>query len=210
MTKMLTAGTGHAISSPERRRHDRQLALLRVALLHAGGVSDICVVRNISTSGLSARVYRELAVGEQVEIEFRSGDRLSGTIVWEDDHDVGMVFPEPIDVAAVLAGTRATDPSKRRTLPRIKIECQGRLSSRIRSTVATLKDISQGGANLDVEAPLTECSNVELLLPDLPPVPGVVRWSSGSAVGLSFNECIAFERLAHWIQLQRESGARRD
>ena len=66
----------HHRQLPERRRHERQLALLRVALLHAGGSSDICVVKNISPTGLSARAYRPHATGEQVEIEFRSGELL--------------------------------------------------------------------------------------------------------------------------------------
>jgi hypothetical protein len=36
----------------ERRSATHQVALLRVALLHAGGVSDICVLKNVSPNGL--------------------------------------------------------------------------------------------------------------------------------------------------------------
>jgi hypothetical protein len=45
---------------------------------------------------------------------------------------------------------------------------------------------------------------VELSLPDLPPIAGVVRWISGPNLGVSFNECLAFETLARWIQARRE------
>ena len=189
---------------PERRRHVRQLALLRVALLHAGGVSDICVVRNVSSSGLSARVYRKLLPGEQVEIEFRSGDLLAGSVVWEHECDVGIVFPRPIDVGAVLSSNRASKATKRRALPRINVECQGRLSTGLQSMVATLRDISQGGASLQVEGTIANLTNVQLILPDLQPIAGAVRWTSGRNVGVSFNECIAFEQLARWIQAHRE------
>jgi len=190
--------------SPERRRHERQLVLLRVALLHAGDASDICVVRNVSPNGLSARVYRRLTVGEQVEIEFRSGELLTGTVVWERECDVGLVFPEPIDVAAVLASRSVSEATKRRALPRINVECIGRLSTSLQSMEAVLRDISQGGASLQVEDPVSELSNVQLLLPDLPPIAGVVRWTSGKTVGVSFNGCIAFEQLARWIRVRRE------
>ncbi|HYC94594.1 MAG TPA: PilZ domain-containing protein [Sphingomicrobium sp.] len=189
---------------PERRRNVRQLALLRVALLHAGGVSDICVVRNVSSSGLSARVYRKLLPGEQVEIEFRSGDLVAGSVVWEHECDVGIVFPKPIDVAAVLSSSRASKATKRRALPRIDVECKGRLSTGLQSMVATLRDISQGGASLEVEGTIANLTNVQLILPDLQPIAGVVRWTSGRNVGVSFNECIAFEQLARWIQAHRE------
>lgn len=194
----------HPDRPPERRRHVRQLALLRVALLHAGGVSDICVVRNVSSSGLSARVYRKLLPGEQVEIEFRSGELLAGSVVWDHECDVGIVFSKPIDVAAVLSSSRASQATKRRALPRINVECQGRLSTGLQSMVATLRDISQGGASLEVERTIANLSNVQLILPGLQPIAGVVRWTSGQNVGVSFNGCIAFEQLARWIQAHRE------
>lgn len=192
------------VGRPERRRHVRQLALLRVALLHAGGVSDICVVRNVSSRGLSARVYRKLLPGEQVEIEFRSGELLAGSVVWDHECDVGIVFSKPINVCAVLSSSRASQVTKRRALPRINVECQGRLSTGLQSMVATLRDISQGGACLEVERTIATLSNVQLILPDLQPIAGVVRWTSGQNVGVSFNGCIAFEQLARWIQAHRE------
>lgn len=196
-----SAGIG---SPPERRRQVRQLALLRVALLHASGVSDICVVRNVSPNGLSARVYRKLSAGDQVEIEFRSGELLAGSIVWEQEHDIGIVFPQPIDVAQVLASRWSPKSIKRRALPRILVDCAGQLSNGLRSIEVRLRDISQGGASLVSEARLSGLGKVRLSLPDLPPIAGVVRWSSGASLGVSFNECLAFETLARWIQARRE------
>jgi hypothetical protein len=136
----------------ERRRQIRQLALLRVALLHAAGVSDICVVRNVSPNGLSARVYRKFRAGDRVEIEFRSGELLAGSVVWEEEYDVGVVFPRPIDVAQVLASRWSTQAEKRRSLPRITLDCAGQLSNGLRSVDVTLRDISQGGASLESRA----------------------------------------------------------
>jgi hypothetical protein len=180
------------------------VALLRVALLHAGGVSDICVVKNVSANGLSARVYRRLEPGEQVEVEFRSGELLAGSVVWERECEVGIIFPERIDVTAVLASRSVVEASKRRALPRISVQCQGQLSTGLRSIDIVLQDISQGGASLETETQMADLSSVRLSLPDLPPVAGVVRWTSGTKVGVSFNECIAFEQLAQWIQARRE------
>ena len=191
-------------SRPDRRRQIRQVALLRVALLHAGGANDICVVKNISPNGLSARVYRKLAIGDQVEIEFRSGELLAGSIVWEHESEVGLEFPEPVDVAAVLASRWTTETNKRRALPRIVVECRGQLSNGLRSMDVELRDISQGGANLEAETQIADLGKVQLLLPDLPPIAGVVRWISGTKIGVSFNECLAFEQLALWIQARRE------
>ena len=191
-------------SLPERRRQIRQLALLRVALLHARGISDICVVRNVSPNGLSARVYRKLSAGEQVEIEFRSGELLAGAVVWEQESDIGIVFPQPIDVAQVLASRWSTEASRRRALPRIAVDCAGQLSNGLRSLDVSLRDISQGGASLKCRGDASGLAKVRLSLPDLPTIAGVVRWTSDGNLGISFNECLAFETLARWIQARRE------
>jgi hypothetical protein len=188
----------------ERRRQIRQLAILRVGLLHADGVSDICVVRNVSPNGLSARVYRKFSAGDEVEIEFRSGELLAGSVVWEQESDVGIVFPQPIDVAQVLASRCSTEASKRRALPRIAVDSGGQLSDGLRSVDVILSDISQGGASLEIQAQAIGLGKVQLSLPLLPPIAGVVRWTSGATLGVSFNECLAFETLARWIQARRE------
>jgi hypothetical protein len=68
----------------------------------------------------------------------------------------------------------------------------------------TLRDISQGGARVQIPAPAMELGQiVHLSLPDLPPAAGAVRWVGGAEVGISFNECIAFEQLARWIHERR-------
>jgi len=193
---------------PERRRHIRQLALLRVAVLHAGGSSDICVVKNVSPNGLSARVYRTLEPGMEVTVEFRSGESVVGNVVWEAEREIGIVFPEPIDVSAVLASHSATDSARRRALPRIMVECPGRLHNGLRSIDVQLRDISQSGASVVTENELVEMGKVRLLLPSLAPIEGVVRWTSGTAAGVSFNQCVAFEDLARWIQVRREGSGR--
>jgi hypothetical protein len=192
---------------PERRAEKRHLALLRVALLHAEGTRELCVVKNLSASGLSVRLYRELEPGTPVQIEFRSSELLSGSVIWRQDWDVGILFPEPIDVATVLGSRWITESGKRRNLPRIEISCDGRLGRRSESQQVALMDISQGGARVRTERLLDPGSAI-LDLPGLPAIPGVVRWATEAMAGISFNECLSFEVLARWIQARRgEAGA---
>jgi hypothetical protein len=188
----------------ERRRQPRQMALLRVALLHAQRVNDICLVKNLSANGLSARVYRKLAVDEPVQIEFRTGELFAGSVIWERSWEFGLAFPQPIDVAAILASRWVTEDSKRRALPRIPVDCSGQLSDGFRSIGIKIRDISQGGASVQASAPITLMSNIVLTLPNLPLLTGVVRWTRDNTLGISFNECVAFERLARWIHARRE------
>ena len=187
----------------ERRQQSRQISLLRVALLHAQGANDICLVKNLSANGLSARVYRKLAADEPVEIEFRSGELFRGSVIWERNWEFGLAFREPIDVATILASRWVTENSKRRTLPRIPVNCRGQLSDGLRFIDIMLRDISQGGASVEASAPISLMSKIVLILPNLPPLMGVVRWNGENTFGISFNECIAFECLARWIHARR-------
>lgn len=188
----------------ERRGEKRHVALLRVALLHSGGKKDLCVVKNVSSTGLAARIYRHFASNDTVGVEFRSGEMLSGSVVWQHDWDVGILFPRHIDIDAVLASRWVTD-GRRRNLPRIELICRGHLKKGAELHNVVLQDISQGGARVHIDGPL-DCGRVVLSLPGLPPLAGVVRWASGTDAGISFNECISFDPLARWIHAAR-SGA---
>jgi hypothetical protein len=187
---------------PERRGEKRHLALLRVALLHAGPCKDLCVVKNISASGLAVRVYRDLPSGAKVQVEFRSGEMLEGSVVWKRGEDVGIVFPRTIDVEAVLASTWTIEAGRRRNLPRIEIECDGRMKRGTAIHQVRLQDISQGGARIRLDN-IVDPGGVVLTLPGLPPMSGVVRWASDTLAGISFNECLSFEMLARWIEARR-------
>lgn len=189
----------------DRRHTKRYIALLRVALLRAEGTDALCVVKNVSSRGLSARVYRRFAKGQPVQLEFRSGEVLSGSVVWQRDWEVGIEFPKAINVQSVLASRWLSQPGRRRNLPRIQVTCPGRLRAASGSHNLTLHDISQSGARVQMNSAAIEKGEVVLNLPDLPAIPGVARWISGNAVGISFNENISFERLARWIQERQGS-----
>lgn len=199
--------TGERRSLQDRRGEQRHIALLRVALLHSKGSRDLCVVKNISPSGLSVRVYRNLASGDEVEIEFRSGELLAGSVVWEKDWDVGISFPNPIDVEAVLASRWIIEAGRGRNLPRIDIDLPARVAFGTRMFEARLQDISQSGARVRMEEAVPVHAKVDLSLAELPPAAGVVRWTRGAEIGISFNECIPFERLAHWIYQHRSDSS---
>lgn len=187
----------------DRRSATRHLALLRVALLNVGRRKELCVVKNISSNGLSVRVYQDLAVGEQVRVEFRSGEHLSGSVVWKRDWEVGIVLPEPIDVEAVLASKWVTEIGRSRSLPRIKVNSRGWLKVGSRTFCVVLQEISQGGAKIQTLTSIIDSGNVVLCLPELPSIAGVVRWAGGTDVGISFNESLPFDLLARWIQARR-------
>jgi hypothetical protein len=187
----------------DRRAAPRHLTLLRVALLHAGSTRDLCIIRNLSARGVSASVYRHLDIGDCVEIEFRSDERLPGEVVWTRGQEVGIAFPADIDVEAVLASRWVSENGKQQRLPRIDMECACRVRVGSNFYLGKLRNISQGEAKVDVQRPFQGTGDATLTLPEFGTIDCTIRWSGKTTVGLCFNERLPFVVLAQWLQAQR-------
>src|SRR3569833_1416580 len=94
---------------PERRQSQRNLSVLRTAILRTSCGEELCLVRNISAGGLMAHVYSSLHEGDPATVEFKSEVSVRGHVVWTRDRLVGIQFAHPVDVSDVLAAHR--DPA---------------------------------------------------------------------------------------------------
>lgn len=197
-------GTSVPPPEPERRREERELlSVYRSATLRWQSVEALCLIRNISSGGLMGRLHAELAAGEPVTIEIRSGNFISGHVAWSDGDLVGIAFDSRIDVLEVLHAPTAGQPGLTQRMPRLRISCPvGLLVAGNRHQV-TLVDVSQGGAKLATEI-LREGDEVTVAIQGLDPHRGVVRWAHDGRAGVSFLAPLGFEPLARWA-LQRQA-----
>lgn len=185
----------------ERRRDPRHVTMLRVAAIHGPAGTEHCVVRNLSADGAMLRLYRPLPAGTEVSLELGEGERHRGTLAWAAGPDVGLKFDRRIALDRVLGSRWAGEAGLRRRLPRIAVDIGARLRTGSTHVPVRVRDVSQGGARLHVEAAI-EAAEAELLLPGFPPLAGVCRWSDGDQAGVSFNERLSFETLARWLGSQ--------
>lgn len=176
---------------------------MRVGLIRTSRGEEMCLVRNISSSGLCARLYQEKRPGDVVQIELKSGGLLSGKIVWTRGLEAGIVFHAPIDLEQVLLSRWVSENGQQPRVPRVGITCPGILRVNGRSHSARVHNISPGGARLEMRSEIPTLAETVLFLPNLAPIAGHVRWSKGSTAGLSFNERLPLDLLTQWIDLQR-------
>lgn len=192
------------IASPfriNRRLHHRYAMVMRDAFLHVGGERVPCVVRNISGGGLMARIYRPIVHGKPIKVELAGGELLEGTLLWERDWIVGVAFDEAVDVEAVLAEQWVTEvEGDRRRSRRVKVECPATLKVDLRFYFGKLGDISPSGAKVQTRGAIKKTGDAMLALPDLPPLPGTIRWVNGKDCGIEFREQIPAEALSRWLQ----------
>ena len=184
-----------------RRLHTRYAMVLRDAFLHTDGKRVPCVVRNISSGGLLARVYRPVELGGSLRIELAGGHLLDGTVLWNRDWEVGVAFADPVDVEAVLAEQWVTEIGEdRRSTRRVQVECPATLQVRQRFYYGKVCDMSPTGARVRTRGVVKKIGDAILTLPDLPPLPAAIRWVDGGDCGLSFREHIPGDALAAWLE----------
>lgn len=190
----------------ERRQGVRYMTVMRVATLQTDHGEELCLVRNISEGGLKARIWSPLDVGASVTARFKSSYDVPGTVVWRRDDHIGVQFGAPGDVALILNGDDAPASGLRPRAPRIRLEMPVRVRVGARDHRATLRDISQGGAKVLLDAP-DQWQDAEppivLMIAGLPGTEGSLRWRDEAIMGLAFNTPIPLDTLARWLIARR-------
>ena len=154
-----------------RRLHHRYVMVMRDGFLHVGPERVPCVVRNISSGGLMARVYRPVDLGKSIKIELATGELIDGTVLWMKDWTIGVAFTGHVDIESILAEqwTSETDGDRRRTA-RHKVECPATLKVSTRFYFGKLCDLSPTGAHVQTRGMIKKPGDAVLALPDLPPL----------------------------------------
>lgn len=171
--------------------------------LTVGSIRTVCSVRKLSAGGAIVQVDGPVTPGERLELELMTGEQLGGTIAWQRGNEVGLRFDEPIDVFAVIAQDIVSQPGERRRMPRVELVVQALLETATGTELVTTRDISQGGAKLDVPFKLNVEERVLVTLDGLPPQPGVVRWSSEHVAGIAFLPELRWQELMIWLKERR-------
>ncbi len=185
---------------PDRREGERQLTLYRVGSVTIDKRRELCLIKNISAGGMLIRAYCTMHEGMALTVELKSGNPIMGKVSWVREFNVGVTFDQPIDVIEILS---ASMDGPRPRMPRIEVEC----FATVRDGTTTYRmhacDISQGGIKLETATILPRGTDVVVMLPNLGPISGVVRWVDETVCGITFNRLVALPQLVNWLQEQR-------
>ena len=188
-----------AIINDDRRDDKRHKAILRIGIVRSRFGNDLCLVKNLSSGGLMARVHRVMPIDEALTFELREGQRLDGTLRWARDGHIGVEFVEPISVETILAVQDNWACGNRPRTPRVAIDQSADLMVADHHYPVVLRNISLGGAGIALPEPIKIIGPVQLAIPGLQIVHGQIRWSRDDISGMSFNQALSFDRLAAWV-----------
>lgn len=190
-------------------RSQRTLTILIVArVVLQNGKEGLGRVRNISETGLMLETAMPLRVGDDLSVELRSRQVLSGAVVWVQDGRVGVHLHERIDISKIVAALPQAARSLRRfsqpRAPRIAANCHIEAQVDGQRLLAELIDISQGGAKVVLPRLMRREERVVLMVPGLPLKLALVRWTADGETGLSFAEPLHFSTLTEWLAVRQE------
>ncbi|MBV9883510.1 MAG: PilZ domain-containing protein [Sphingomonadaceae bacterium] len=198
----------HGGGAGDRRREPRQVTIMRVARIVGPERQELCLVRNLSANGLQARVYRARHAGDVVDVEFKCGQILRGTVAWTRGFIIGVRFHAPADLEGLLESRWAGEAMFTPPRPvRVNVHVFGILRIGAHRHAVRVHDISQGGAKLAL-GELIERGPAVLTLPGLPHLQGTIRWQRNELAGIAFNEPVAVGLLANWIEERQSRGLR--
>lgn len=198
------APTDRLMTPDDRRTDKRHRAVLRVGRLMTEGREELCMIRNISSGGLMARVYSKLARDQRVAIEIKNGHIMTGEVAWVDSVNAGVRFDDKIDVLNFLANEQKDLLSGQvPRSPRLRMQANVLIRRGAHYVHAQTADISQGGVKVSEGDAFDADDSVVLTISGMQPRPGTVRWRREGHAGIGFNEPIPFETLARWAAEHR-------
>lgn len=184
----------------DRREGERHMTLYRVGSLSIGDRRELCLIKNISAGGMMVRAYCSIPEGTKLAVELKCGQPIAGIASWFREPNVGIAFDSPIDVIDILS-TSMHGPRPR--MPRIAIDRFITLRDGASTYRMRASDISQGGVKVVSETKIAAGTEVFITLPEIETLCGVVRWSEGDQMGVTFNKLLPLPVLVGWLQQQR-------
>jgi PilZ domain len=189
-------------SAPDQRAAKRFALVLRAAKLVAPSGEYICVLRDVSAGGVRIRLFHDLPPGAQFQLELGSGVAYVIEPVWQRSGYAGFRFTAgKIDASELI---REASPFPKRPI-RLRFERPAMLALGEERRAATVSDISQSGAQIEVLPNLPVGERVRLTVPGLPARTARVVWRRRRVHGLAFEQAWRLDELAALVgQLQLE------
>ena len=198
MTSLDTIAT-LPLPTGELREADRSALLLRVAKLICQTGEYVCLVSDVSWTGLRLRLFHALPDERFVFLQLANGEVYPVELMWTKEGQAGFRFTQPIDVEQFIA-----EPSAWPRRPiRLNISAPGLAFVGSTAISFHLKDLSQAGARIEAFGHMMIGQPLRLLIEGLPERWGRIAWRRGFDHGLAFEAKFKLDDLAaHALALQ--------
>lgn len=175
------------------------------ALVIEAGQRRPCTIRSVSPLGATLTGGIATRQGEELALELVTGQRAAATVEWVGGGEAGVCFKQPIDVLALINRTLISQPTERRSMPRVELRCGVRLKWGATVRDAVLRNISARGMQLEADGLPPKGTYVSIQIDGLIVPSGEIMWRKDNLAGIQLMEELRWTSLMPWIR--KASGA---
>lgn len=187
----------------ELRAAPRFTLLIRAAKLVSSQGEFVCVIRDVSDTGISVRLFHALPGCTSFALHMPAGATYEVSPVWQRNNEAGFSFNASVEVERLV--NESTEYPKRGL--RLALCFPVTLNILAGKVEAVVENLSQQGARLTCKQMLAIDQTVRLEMPDmtgkLREVRAKIRWRRDNSYGAVFDDTFAlgdFARLAALLQ----------
>ena len=159
-----------------------------------------CAILSVSAQGATLRGDIAARAGDQFALELMTGQRPAGTIEWVDRGEAGFRFRQPIDMLALINRKLLSQPTERRSMPRVELRCAVRLKWAATVADVVLRNISAQGLQVEGDALPPRYTFVSVFIDGLVVPSGEVVWAKEKLAGIELLEELSWTSLMPWIR----------
>jgi hypothetical protein len=178
----------------EQRRAPRFSLVLRTARLVADGREYICVLRDISATGVKIKLFHPLPDWSRLQLELDGGERHDMTLAWAAGDHAGLRFVDAVGAT----GTTKGGAHPRRPL-RIAVDRPAVLLVHGETAPARLVNLSQQGACIETGVHLRLRERLRLDSGPMGEMSVTVCWRDRPRYGLVFEQGFKLDQLARML-----------
>lgn len=176
----------------EQRAATRYTPLIRTAKIRCPRGEFLCVVSDVSVTGVSLRLFHPLPSESPLDLEMPNGESQPIEPVWKEEGRAGFRFAGEVDLPRLLQGHGKWP---KRPI-RLNLKMPASLAGLTGRYEATIRNISLQGAQIECDAHLAIDQRLRLSTDRLPEIVTKVRWRDGKLYGLIFDDTFQFADLA--------------
>lgn len=195
-------------SAPQEAGEDLRAAprftlLIRAAKLISAQGEFVCVIRDVSETGVSVRLFHALPSCKEFALHMPAGAVYEIARVWQRDNEAGFTFAQAVEVAQLI--NESSDYPKRGL--RLGLCFPVTISTLTQRCEALVENLSQQGARITCDCLLAIDQTVRIEAPGVTgkmrEVRAKVRWRRDRHYGVVFDDTFTlgdFARLAARLQ----------
>ncbi|MEM7690016.1 MAG: PilZ domain-containing protein [Pseudomonadota bacterium] len=187
----------------EQRSAPRFTLLIRAAKLVSPNGEFVCVIRDVSETGISVRLFHALPSGSPLELHMPGGGSYEVEPKWERGNEAGFAFADTVEVQRLI--NEAGDYPKRGL--RLGVCFPIRVSTLTQRCEGLVVNLSQQGARFECDGLFAIDQNLRIQslekVPEFSEARAKVRWRRDHEYGIVFDDTFTlgdFARLAARLQ----------